>query len=257
MNSSIKKIGLTALLALAAFSFSTNDAQAATFTYHPVADMDVFSGDMGSMASNNPDLSFYLPINEKPLLKFDLADAASSVNGNLISTADTITSAFLRLHVEGAMLGVPTMLNLFMSNNWSEPLYDSAAVPLTTVFTDDFNTIPRFPISFLPLPINVASIHPQWLDIALPTDQAGVMNLVRNYLASTNGVFSMELSSLPGMPVSGDQFAVFGSRESDFSPELVINTLDAAAPTPEPSSIIMGIMSISGLLGLKRKNRSI
>lgn len=210
-----KPFFILSVLVSAAFCLQSD---AATFIYSPPTDDAYYDGN--SLINSDPLLVARQSDNKNVYLRFDISNPALNKS--------TITSAKLRMYFVSNEQN-PEILPDYVSNdNWTEtsgPVPDFIDAALSIAGTVD------------------AESWKTWnLNTALIPEFGNADNIISFALRNhDNGVNKLETyyskDYLNGL----------------YAPQLIIEA--SPAPVPEPSSLILGFMSLGGLVGFRRKRK--
>jgi hypothetical protein len=232
------------LLVVALLITSAQTMQAATFSYKAVADLYHYKGSFVSdtnyqylHAASNYGTSF---------IKFDFSQELSNQMIDLIN--EDIVSAELKLYLFYSNKNNNVAAYLYNDDSWAEPgmnktVYTSArtlnqSFMLGSTTTSTYNNMQDLLEVTINLNSNLISI--------------GADNKISIAIADKTIV------GTPAYTPMND----FASREyfnsahsaGYYAPVLTITT-SKPAPTPEPSSMILGLIGLSGIIGLKKRNK--
>jgi len=237
--------------------FLSNNANAATFTYTPTDDVYYTNyGFAANFVDNLGSTGNYIPY-----LKFDTSDIDLS--------KQKATSAKLTMHFRQSR-GVNEINNIglyFVNNDsWNEgTLYNGTEIGLipqygTPAFTAA--TRPAFSTSdFLSNGV-IYNDRVEWELSAdklaqILSDEKLSLAVQMDAVTDSFSYFCFNSSELKGERISllysnGQSYLeTVTAVQNSYAPQLIIET----APVPEPSSMVLGLMSIGSLFGFRRKRK--
>jgi len=223
----------------AIFLFLNQSVKAATFSFIPSADMYYLQGSEYGSNNNSGKSGYYLGVYKTSIssfetyLKFNLLNEAN--NNVLDLTKEKITSVSLKIYVNKSNDDTITSAYFVNDDSWNEPKY------------------PTYQQMTKPI-INTGELLGD-----LTTNSSDIASKIITLDASIfndnlNEIKGNDLVSI-GMLATGTTYAQylgFYSKEYNngaYSPILTINT----TPTPEPSSMILGLMSFAGIIGIRKR----
>lgn len=218
---------------LLVFGFVSN-ANAATFTLSATEDADFYS------ANNtiNNDNTFFSRVNDSSfdnsLLKFNVSTNAA------LETAlqnQIIVSVQLNIYNKYTNNDTDTKVFYLQDDSWIEGIYGTSHAASVPVFDSNKSLGDLITVSD-------GGNNRAWVSSNL-----NISPFLAD-LALNNKTFSLLLSNR----AASNSYDTFFSKEQSggsYTPYLIIGT--APAPTPEPSSMMLGIMGICGLFKLRKK----
>jgi hypothetical protein len=223
----------------AIFLLINQPVKAATFNYTPSGDMYYLQGEEYGSNNNSAKNGDYLGVYKtaassfETYLKFNLLKDID--NKVLDLTKEKISSVSLKIYLDKSNDKTVTSAYFVNDDSWIEPAY-STYLPMTkpVINTGEFLG-----------DLNTNSVDKGYKTIDL---NANIFNNNLNEIKANN------LISV-GMVTTGTDYAQylgFYSKEYNsglYTPTLTINT----TPVPEPSSLILGVMSIAGVAGIRKR----
>lgn len=242
---------------------STFSVHAATFNFTPVADIffTEVSSSQGKVIISDVSTKYLRATKDNQhnesstaFLKFDILSPNNLNNDVIDFTSQRIKSAQLKLTSSVAF-------------NAQDPKSNNSLLTFYFVSDDSWREGPINTVGSKPMPeINLTNVIGNGNLDYIPREKKVIIDLESNYLnAQINEIKSNNLVSLAIFntsvghnPSTYYSYVEFFSKEynnGQYTPMLTLETesFPYSVPTPEPSSIFLGLMSLCAMLGLKKR----